>query len=380
MFENPKFTWMDRLSNFCVKVCPYGYYADNKTGFCELTCTNGTYADSSTRRCVYNCPITPTSYAVILNSVGVCTYNCPDGSYSSEVSRSCVPVCPTEPFVYYSYPPTRACVRQCVYPYYADTTAKACTTGCKVGYYGNMTTKTCEICQVQCVTCSGYLVCTSCISGFYLYEISCVITCPSYPVMYFAHKESGVCFKTCPAPFYGLVSTQKCQLTCPALTYPSPTTRICTACPAGCLTCDQLGCYTCYSDYTFLLSALTCNKHCNDTAIYYFNSVCYSSCPGGSYLSFDLVTCESCSAPCATCEGTAGNCTSCIESYYYMGRCVSACPDNYYVDVNMQCQACSANPSRCVLPPLSYTVYPFTESYQLQAYCVFNRPVNLTLT
>lgn len=244
-----------------------------------MTCTNGTFADPSTRRCVYNCPISPTSYAAVVAGVGLCLYNCPSGTYSSEVSISCVSNCPTEPFVYYTYPPTNACVKKCVYPYFADTQTKACTTSCKVGYYGNMTTKTCELCQVQCVTCSGYLVCTSCISGFYLYQISCVISCPSYPTVYFAHKESGVCFLTCPAPYYGEISTQKCQLTCPALTYPSETTRICTACPTGCRTCDAVGCYTCFDDYTWLRSALTCNKHCNSTHYYFYLTKCYTSCP-----------------------------------------------------------------------------------------------------
>ena len=265
-----------------------------------------------------------------------------------------------------------------MYPYYADTQSFACTTSCRVGYYGNDTTKTCEICQVQCVTCSGYLVCTSCITGFYLYQITCVIACPTYPVLYFAHKQSGVCFLTCPAPFYGETTTGLCQLACPSLTYPSPTTRICTACPAGCLTCDATGCYTCSSTYTFLLSALSCNANCNSTAKYYFNSKCYFACPPGSYLSYDLVTCLTCASPCATCTGTAGNCTSCIASYYYLGQCLNACPPNYYIDTALSCQPCTSNPSKCTLAPLNYTVYPFTSNYQLKAYVVFNRPVNLT--
>lgn len=200
---------------------------------------------------------------------------------------------------------------------------------------------------MQCVTCTGYLVCTSCISGFYLYQTSCVVSCPSYPTMYFAHKASGVCFLTCPAPYYGETSTKICQLTCPALTYPSSSTRICTACPTGCRTCDAVGCYTCFEEYTWLQSTLTCNKHCNSTDFYYYLTVCYSSCPAGSYLTYDLVTCLSCSAPCKTCNGAAANCTSCISSYYYLGECLAACPANHYVDSSLQCQACSTNPTKC---------------------------------
>lgn len=83
VFQKPKFTWKDRLNNFCVTFCPYTYYADNYTGACELTCSNGTFADQSSRRCVINCPINPASYSTIVNGVGVCVYNCPNGTYSS---------------------------------------------------------------------------------------------------------------------------------------------------------------------------------------------------------------------------------------------------------------------------------------------------------
>ena len=140
-----------------------------------------------------------------------------------------------------------------------------------------------------------------------------------------------------------------------------------------------MGCYTCYGSYTFLASALTCNQHCNTTHAYSYNGTCHSVCPDGSYLSYDLVTCLACSLPCRTCSGSSGNCSSCIESYYYLGQCIAACPTNYYVDTNLQCQACATNPSHCTLPPLTYTIHPFTANYRLQAYCVFNRPINLTL-
>lgn len=163
------------------------------------------------------------------------------------------------------------------------------------------------------------------------------------------------------------------------MTYPSLTTRTCTACPTGCRTCDVNGCYTCFSNYTFLLSALTCNKNCNATAKYYFNSRCFTTCPAGSYLSYDLVNCLACSSPCATCVGTSGNCTSCVGSYYYLGKCLDACPDSFFVDSKLNCQACSSNPAKCTLPPLNYTIHPFTKDYKLHSYVVFNRAVNISI-
>ena len=132
------------------------------------------------------------------------------------------------------------------------------------------------------------------------------------------------------------------------------------------------------SGYTFLPSALMCNQNCNQTARYYFKDICYFTCPDGSYLTYDLVHCAACSWPCATCMGVAGNCTSCIESYYYLGQCLAACPNNFYVDEKYNCIACSSNPQKCALPPLSYSFFPFTANYLLQTFIVFNRAVSMS--
>lgn len=124
---------------------------------------------------------------------------------------------------------------------------------------------------------------------------------------------------------------------------------------------------------------MTCNQNCNSTAKFYFNNTCWSTCPAGSYLSYDLVHCLACSMPCATCVGTAANCTSCIGSYFYLGQCINACPNNFYIDSNLNCVACSSNPQKCALPPLTYTVSTFTANFRMNAYVVFNRPVTMTI-
>jgi hypothetical protein len=125
---------------------------------------------------------------------------------------------------------------------------------------------------------------------------------------------------------------------------------------------------------------MVCNQNCNATAKYYFSNSCFTSCPAGSYLSYDLVHCLACSSPCATCIGSSGNCTSCIGSYFYLGQCLNACPANFYIDTKLNCVACAVNPQKCVLPPLTYKISTFTANYILQAYVVFNRAVSLSLT
>jgi hypothetical protein len=142
--------------------------------------------------------------------------------------------------------------------------------------------------------------------------------------------------------------------------YPNPTTRVCTTCPIGCSTCNSNGCLTCYANYTFVNATLTCNKQCNTTAIYFYNSDCYTSCPDGSYLSTDLVTCFSCAVQCQTCLNVAAKCTRCAGKFLYLGQCLDACPSNYFVNTNMSCVSCLVVPSKCILPPLTYTITPFT--------------------
>lgn len=45
----------------------------------------------------------------------------------------------------------------------------------------------------------------------------------------------------------------------------------------------------------------------------------------------------------------------------------------------MSCISCEIYPDKCVLEPLSYTIHPFTQNYQMHAYVVFNRVVDMSL-
>ena len=93
----------------------------------------------------------------------------------------------------------------------------------------------------------------------------------------------------------------------------------------------------------------------------------------------DLVTCLKCNDECATCSNFANNCTKCSKKFFYLSECIDACPEDFYVNDDMACIACSDNPDACVLEPLKYTIHPFTENYKLHAYVVFNREVDMTL-
>jgi hypothetical protein len=71
----------------------------------------------------------------------------------------------------------------------------SCLTNCPAGYFNfdNLTLgpTTCESCNNSCAKCSGDLNnCSSCKSGFYLYNNTCITTCPSG---YFAVNATNTC-------------------------------------------------------------------------------------------------------------------------------------------------------------------------------------------
>lgn len=163
--------------------------------------------------------------------------------------------------------------------------------------------------------------------------------------MYFAHIQSGICFLKCPEPYFGQTNTGLCHLSCPVLYYGNLDSRVCTHCPSGCPTCDEIGCYSCITDYIYVSTSLTCSLQCNSTHKYFFRGECYLTCPDGSYLSvLDLVTCLACSQECSTCSIIASNCTTCAYKFFYNYNCVDACPQNYFVDNTLSCVACVTYP------------------------------------
>ena len=80
-----------------------------------------------------------------------------------------------------------------------------------------------------------------------------------------------------------------------------------------------------------------CYTDCNTTHKYYVGNQCFATCPAGTYLSYTNVHCISCSELCDTCLGTASNCLSCHDRYFYNNTCLTQCPDGYYGSVSFTC-------------------------------------------
>lgn len=94
----------------------------------------------------------------------------------------------------------------------------------------------------------------------------------------------------------------------------------------------------------------------------------------------DLVTCNNCSAICATCSITASNCTRCVGAFLYNYNCVSKCPNNFYANANLTCVPCTSTTPECNVEPLSYTLKTYTSNGQLYGVLTFNREVYMDTT
>lgn len=94
-----------------------------------------------------------------------------------------------------------------------------------------------------------------------------------------------------------------------------------------------------------------CYSHCNLTAPYYYGTICYTTCPNGTYVGYTNVYCVACSDLCATCGTSATQCLSCSGRYLYNNSCLGQCPSGYYGDITYTCQLCtSATASKCAQP------------------------------
>lgn len=161
---------------FCVSTCPSGTYANSSTYTCA-TCTSPCATCSSSMICL-SCIA---SYFLYL---GTCNTSCPIG-YVGVISscQPCATGCKTcQNTVNYC--------TACQANYYLMVSASECIQTCPTGLFADATSGTCIGCSSPCLTCSGSTSnCTSCTSG-YVYQGTCVSTCPSATYLFNSQCQS----------------------------------------------------------------------------------------------------------------------------------------------------------------------------------------------
>ncbi|EAR96334.2 latrophilin/CL-like GPS domain protein (macronuclear) [Tetrahymena thermophila SB210] len=366
--------------NQCQQQCNIGYYSNQ--GICLLCSQNCLQCTSASY-----CTVCAQGYISIQGVCQLCNFKCSSCFGLNETQcYSCVSP-------YYLYQST--CQLTCPDQFFKQTLTDSqnvqhnicqkCSsscfncfgigdnqcTSCLTGYYVT-SSKTCSQCSQLCNTCSqDSTLCTSCPLGQFLYNQTCV--------------------QTCPPGFYGSDQDNKChQCNSPCSTCTGPGVNQCSSClqsyfysQGQCLPCHpncktcygflQNQCYTCQlgmqqqsntctscGDGNYYDSLLNSCQQCNPVCLtcYGASSSNCLSCQSGKYLYQS--TCNICPSSCSSCS-SQNMCTSCANNFYLLALsssnqiCVQSCPQGMVENLNQQCQ-CSNNCNLCTIDPDSLLV------------------------
>ena len=256
-----------------------------------------------------------------------------------------------------------------------------CVDKCPDGYSKNATL--CAPCPIQCKTCNGPKDCLSCKDKNLLNEKSCVPSCPNNRAPLNGNcvkcdendkclicKDPKTCTQCTPDK---ILYDGKCLDKCPVSTFPTTSPRECKPCPINCLTCDSTQCLVCTNN-TFLKDGncvpscgkssynttnpntckpctkgcLECDnpntcKVCDSTLVLNDQKKCVNSCEKGQVNINGACTPCGDKVNCKTCDGKDINtCRECANKLFLKnGKCVNACGDGFYVDVNNNCVPCA---------------------------------------
>ncbi|XP_072564200.1 proprotein convertase subtilisin/kexin type 5b isoform X2 [Paramormyrops kingsleyae] len=262
-----------------------------------------------------------------------CYKSCPDKTYSDSNSMTCEP-----------------CGDQCVT---CDDSAcfwcedgyflsdDKCVQECEEGFYADEESQECEACHEDCETCLGpnYDDCNSCDDGTQLLSGECVAESQLCNDNSFvnSNEECELCHsscKTCSGPGKNncdscekgryLTSRRYCMEKCPDTSFANKTTGWCDDCLQGCLHCrDSTQCLKC-------LSVAKNRLYLKDGRCVHF---CLRGFPDGD-------VCKSCAPQCASCEGNATYCQTCVEPYVlHDHECREGCPPAHFSKAG-ECQQC----------------------------------------
>jgi len=202
----------------------------------------------------------------------------------------------------------------------------------------------CIVCNTGCAQCvESSTNCVQCKTGYYLFNETCVVTCPN---QYYGNTTALVCMN-CISPCYTCLNSSYClscsvnflyngtcvtSPSCPAYYYADITTLSCLVCSSNCLTCQYSAvyCTSCKPNSTTpLLQNNTCVSNCSSNST-------YAGSLGG------ISACVLCISPCQTCSNST-YCLSCVAGYMLSGGiCSTSCTAGYFFNSTIvNCQACS---------------------------------------
>lgn len=324
--------------------CPAGYYLINRQ--C-IECSDGTYGGSPS--CL-TCPAG--SYTNATTGHARCL-SCPWGQRSN--GTNCAP-CPAGNVL------SNNMCRNCTDNTYAPNPGATFCLACPANYYSNATTGTTQCVQCvgnfavtaygqKCMPCSRGTVatpanptCTACNPGTYESNNRC-LPCPDNT--YNPSRGSINCIP-CARDYYSNVTTGfvNCQYCAGTMITPSPSERICNACPAG-QTVSNGQCTPCSPGWASPMPTIPCTR-CSEN--YYAPqsgmSTCLA-CPTNTYTNSTtgFVSCTQCVGNFTYVNFFTGlKCLACNRGYVTTPsnhQCTPCPPGNY--GLNNNCVRCADN-------------------------------------
>ncbi|XP_053558467.1 proprotein convertase subtilisin/kexin type 5 isoform X2 [Bombina bombina] len=327
----------------CVR-CLERYYLNN--GICqELQCAEGEVEDPDTGKCM-SCakgcrqclPDDPTTCTSCINGYymfeSLCYENCPDNTYNKDSEMICIE-CDFSCFT---------CTEDecfwCEEGFFLQD--GACVSNCGVGFYADDIDRECESCHKSCESCLGpdYDECTACKKNFPLTNGICIDPSKMQQARTFWNGtgSSEPCDKSCKTCNGSATACTSCQsgtflmeesciYTCPKGTFSNEKDHRCEKCTSGCEQCTETDeCLRCLSGYLH-------------------DGICHNKCPDG----FVGIGggCTECDGICKTCEGVPEYCLSCsAPNVLEQATCKSSCSDKYTA-VNGVCKHCPPNCQGC---------------------------------
>lgn len=294
-------------------VAGYNFFQNS----CLSVCT-----DPSTIPINGNCVQCSSACLTCIGTITRCA-SCQNGLYL--FNSSCVSLCPVGTFI--NGTSCSSCVAPCLTCSSSSTCltcnssmyfySGTCLAVCPAGTYGNAL-GSCLNCSSECLTCSTLPNnCTSCRSTMYRLNNTCVSNCtpPLYPYQGACVecidpcKTCSVLPGNCTSCLTGYLYNYSCVSSCPQGQYVVGNNTVCSPCASNCLSCTSL---------------VNCSVCSQSTLL--FEGLCLTECPSATPIIFNR-TCSSCSESCRTCSLTTDNCTSCsIDKYLLRYACVSSCP------------------------------------------------------
>ena len=176
--------------------------------------------------------------------------------------------------------------------------SRTCVTRCLSDAFND--SGVCYPCSSACLTCSQYLLCTSCNKGLYL-------------------SQDSQCVDKC-GPNQFVDNTNNNPL--------------CATCQSPCVTCSSLSfCTSCVKGYILNRNACVPASQGCDSGYFVFNGVC-----------------QQCSPNCMTCTQTSTQCTACQPATFLTSSfsCVTTCPPSTYsIATTGLCSPCSIKCLQC---------------------------------